>query len=82
MKNLWNKVIANAFDSTDNTIRGSFISQILTAFMVYIIYKAVNDTAVMERVSKLSEIILGFYFLSLGIWKTGQIIKYKADKND
>jgi surface polysaccharide O-acyltransferase-like enzyme len=82
MKSLWNKVIANAFDSTDNTIRGSFISQILTAFMVYIIYKAVNDTAVMERVSKLSEIILGFYFLSLGIWKTGQIIKYKADKND
>lgn len=80
IKNLFEKLVANAFDSKDNTIRGSFISQLLTLFMAYIIFEAVNSNETMERVSKLSELILGFYFLSLGIWKTGQVIKYRTDK--
>jgi len=73
-------VLGNIYDPKDKTIRGSFISQLLTLFMVYVIFRAIDSTEVMERVSKLSEVILGFYFLSLGIWKTGQVIKYRADK--
>jgi len=72
---IWQKIIANTFDSKDNTIRGSFISQLLTLFMMIIIIAGILDDKIMDRASKLSEIILGFYFTSLGIWKVGKFIK-------
>ena len=78
---LLDKFIANAFDSKDNTVRGSFISQLLTLFMGYIVYRAINDSEVTARVKDLTELILGFYFLSIGIWKTGKILKCRVDKN-
>lgn len=76
---LLDKFIANAFDSKDNTVRGSFISQLLTLFMGYIVYRAINDSEVTARVKDLTELILGFYFLSIGIWKTGKILKYRKN---
>ena len=67
------------YDYDDNTIRGSFVTICLTVFIALIIWWAVSNTEVMKRVKELSELIIGFYFTSVGLWKAGSVLKYNKD---
>lgn len=67
------------WDFKDKTVRGSFINFLLTVVLLSIIALGCFYDGVCSRLVKLSELVMGFYFISLGVWKTGQVMKYKKD---
>ena len=67
------------WDADDSTFRGSAVNLILTVVFVGLVVVACFNNAVCERVLKLTELIIGIYFTSLGVWKVGAVIKYNKD---
>lgn len=67
------------WDNKRQSVRGSFVNLILTFTILGLIVAGITDDAIMERVEKLSTLILGFFATSLGIWSYKKIAEKKTE---
>ena len=70
------RVDKNLFwDFKDQTIRGSFINQVLIGVIIYLIIRGAFNTEVADRLVKMTELISLVFFISFGGWKASSIWK-------
>ena len=61
------------YNYDDNTIRGSFINQVLTGTIITLIVIAVlTSNEITDRLVRLTELITLVFFISFGGWKASQ----------
>lgn len=81
LRNLKKATLDFYWDDKDKTIRGSSTNWTITMVYLNLIILGCFNTSVMERLIKLSDLMLFFFATSLGIWQTGRYLKYSKDKD-
>jgi predicted transporter len=70
------------WDKENQSIRGSFVNLILTLTILGMIVAGTTSDEIMNRVEKLSTLILGFFATSIGVWTYKKIAEGKQEPKD
>ena len=70
------------WDKENQSIRGSFVNLILTLTILGLIVAGVTDDDIMERVEKLTALILGFFATSIGVWTYKKVVETKKEGSE